>query len=276
MKELMIIKKQLSHTDLSISELSLGTVKFGRNQSVKYPSSFDLPSDDALKNLLSLSCELGITTLDTAPAYGYAEQRLGKLLKGQRQSFEIISKAGELYDSKHDQSIYNYSTKSLEAQLDHSLRTLNTDYLDVWLLHSNGDDVKNLSDEVIHCFHKAKQAGKVRAIGLSGKTVDGGKLALEHLDTIMMTSNLDFDDEDSLFDLAQSLGKGVLLKKIFNSGWVVNSKDATEKRSRMIQTFEHCFKHSSTASAIIGSINPQHIQDNVSAFVDANNSLQKC
>ena len=77
-------KRQLGQTGIEMSVLGLGTVKFGRNEGVKYPESFDIPDDAALADLLSIAKDLGINTLDTAPAYGTSEERLGGLLKGQR------------------------------------------------------------------------------------------------------------------------------------------------------------------------------------------------
>lgn len=270
----MIDKIALPHTSCSFSALSLGTVKFGRDASVKYPQQFTLPADTELQYLLAQCIELGITTFDTAPAYGLAEERLGQMLNaqfiaGQRHKIEIISKAGESYSNKQDKSYYNYSVEALNQQLDHSLQLLNTDYLDCWMLHSNGEDVKNLSDEVIQCLLDAKQAGKVKSVGLSGKTVDGGIRALTYLDTLMMTRNLQYQEEDSLLAVAEQLNKKVFLKKIFNSGWIVNTDNDTQtmnKADAMQQTFQHCFNSPQICSAVLGTINPKHLIENVNAW----------
>ena len=83
------LSKPLQHrplpgTDMMISPIGLGTVKLGRDQGVKYPDSFTIPDDKAAADLLALSHDLGINLLDTAPAYGRSEERLGPLLQGQR------------------------------------------------------------------------------------------------------------------------------------------------------------------------------------------------
>ena len=87
--------RTLGDTGLRLSPLGLGTVKIGRNQGVKYPNGFDLPDDDAVRNLLALAHDLGINLLDTAPAYGTSEHRLGPLLKGQRDNWIICSTQAE-------------------------------------------------------------------------------------------------------------------------------------------------------------------------------------
>jgi len=275
----MLEKRPLPNSQASFSPLTLGTVKFGRNQSVKYPSGFELPSDIELQALLSLCLELGITSLDTAPAYGLAEERLGKLLLGQRHKFQIISKAGEQYDSQNDSSYYQFDAASLNKQLDNSLKLLNTDYLDCWMLHSDGQDCKNLSDEVIHCLQQAKQAGKVLSTGLSGKTLSGGKKALAELDTIMMTASLSYHDEDALFGYAEEAGKAVFLKKIFNSGWLLkpsssnNPTPTTEKNTLVSDTFDYLFAQQAVCSAVIGTINPKHLKENAIACMQALSKL---
>ena len=84
----------LGQTGLEVSRLGLGTVKFGRNQEVRYPNSFVLPSDQEIIDLLELAHSLGINLLDTAPAYGSSEQRIGRLLSN-RADWVICTKVGE-------------------------------------------------------------------------------------------------------------------------------------------------------------------------------------
>src|SRR5690606_39506858 len=79
------LHRPLGNTGLQASPLGLGTVKIGRNQGVKYPSGFDLPDDGQVRDLLALARGLGINLLDTAPAYGTSEERLGPLPQGRRQ-----------------------------------------------------------------------------------------------------------------------------------------------------------------------------------------------
>ena len=90
-------QRTFGSTDILVSPIGLGTVKLGRDQGVKYPSHFTIPDDDAALHLISIAQDLGINLIDTAPAYGNSEQRLGKLLKDRRQDWVICSKVGEEY-----------------------------------------------------------------------------------------------------------------------------------------------------------------------------------
>ena len=135
----------LGQTGLKISPLGLGTVKFGRNQGVKYPQGFDLPDDEHLSALLTLAKSLGINMLDTAPAYGTSETRLGTLLGGQREDWVIIGKAGEEFED--GKSSYNFTPDHFERSLERSLKRLNTDYIDALLIHSDGADMDILNND---------------------------------------------------------------------------------------------------------------------------------
>lgn len=257
-------KNRLGKTEVFLSPLSLGTVKIGRNQGVKYPSGFELPDDNSIKALLDHAQNLGVTSLDTAPAYGISEQRLGPLLQGRRKDFEIIGKAGESFSEGI--SHYDFSAKGLKSQLEQSLKHLQTDYLDCWILHCNNYDVANLSDEAIYCLQKAQQDGWVKSIGASTKTVAAGSKALEHLDCAMITASFDYHEEDVLFGIAQNLGKGILLKKVFNSGWALHESD--NKAEFQARTFKRLFDFPASCSAVVGTLNPKHLSENVQAFIN--------
>lgn len=259
----VLASNPFGQTDVRFSALSLGTVKFGRNQAVKYPKAFDLPSDEAITQLLHLAFEQGMTTLDCAPAYGISEQRLGKLLPN-RSLWQIIGKAGEFYDPASGNSHYDFSAKALKESLENSLRLLKTDYLDCWLLHSDGNDLANLHDEALQTLLDAKQQGWVRSVGASTKTVEGGRYALEHLDGIMMAASLEHDAEKALFSIAEHLQKGLILKKIYDSGWALN---APNKDMVMRQTLAHLFSQKAVSTAVIGTINPAHLQQNIKAWL---------
>ena len=113
-----------------------------------------------------------------------------------------------------------------------------------------------LSDDLIATMHDFKAEGKVRAIGASTKTVYGGIRSLETMDTAMVTYNPDYLEEKAVLDYALNNQKQVLLKKALSSGHNANIEDA----------FAFCFAHKAVASAIVGTINPDHLAQNVAAL----------
>jgi aryl-alcohol dehydrogenase-like predicted oxidoreductase len=244
----------LGDTGIEVSRLGLGTVKFGRNQGVKYPQGFELPDDGALANLLAQAKDLGINMLDTAPSYGTSEERLGGLLAGQREDWVIVGKVGEEFEG--GESSYVFTAEHFEMSVERSLKRLKTDYIDVLLIHSDGTDMDILGDEaVVAKMHDLKRRGLVRAIGASTKTADGGIKCLELMDVVMAMYTPDYRDEQPVLDYAAAHGKGVLLKKLLSSGH--DTDVAAAMRFAM--------RHDCAPSAVIGTINPAHLKANVEA-----------
>jgi len=251
-------KIELGNTDLKISRLGLGTVKFGRNQGVKYPKGFDLPDENFLHDFLNTAKSLGINTLDTAPSYGTSEKRLGRLLKGQREDWVIIGKVGEEFENR--ESSYHFTPDHFEMSLERSLKRLDTDYIDVLLIHSDGTDMDILTnDSLIKTMHKFKEQNMVKAIGASTKTAQGGIKTLELMDICMATYTQDYTEEQAVLNYAEKHHKGVILKKLLSSGHNTNIEDA----------MRFSFGHKGVSSAIIGTINPDHLKQNAEAISKA-------
>ncbi len=251
-------KRQIGKTGVSLSALGLGTVKFGRNEGVKYPSSFELPDETELQRLLFHAQELGITTLDTSPAYGSSEERLGRLLKGRRQDWTIIGKAGEDFES--GRSRFNFTPEHFVKSLERSLKRLQTDYLDVLLIHSDGSDTQILSnDKLMNKLQDFKKTGLVKAIGASTKTVEGGIKALDLLDVVMATYTQDYTDEKAVLDHAALSNKNIILKKPLSSG----------RASNIDAAMQFAFSHPGVDSVIAGTINPNHLKENADAAIKA-------
>jgi aryl-alcohol dehydrogenase-like predicted oxidoreductase len=259
-------RKKLGNTGIEVSCLGLGTVKFGRNQEVKYPTSFSLPSDEAVSELLELAKNLGINLIDTAPAYGSSEQRLGRLLTN-REDWIICSKVGEEFTA--GKSYFDFSREHTQRSIERSLRDIGTDYLDIVLIHSDGRDSKILeSSDCPETLLRLKEKGFIKAVGMSTKTVEGGIKAVNMLDVVMATYNPSMLDDVEVIDHALALGKGVLVKKALNSGHISASTDpnnagvdATEKNLRF------ALDKPGVSSVIVGTINPKHLKDNVEAIL---------
>ncbi|MBV6286438.1 aldo/keto reductase [Pseudomonas aegrilactucae] len=250
--------RPLGSTGLRVSPLGLGTVKLGRDQGVKYPNGFTIPDDREARLLLDQARELGINLIDTAPAYGRSEERLGPLLRGQRDAWVIVSKVGEEFDD--GLSHFDFSAAHTRRSVERSLKRLETDCIDLMLVHSDGNDLRILEHEGVYDTLAAlKQEGKIRGFGLSGKTVEGGLKALQQGDCAMVTYNLNEQGERPVLDYAAQHGKAILVKKALASGHVCLSPGIDPVRA----SFELLFGHPGVSSAIVGTINPVHLAHNV-------------
>ncbi len=250
-------QKQIAGTDISISPLGFGTVKLGRDQQVKYPKGFKIPDDREALDLLHLSRDLGINLLDTAPAYGTSEERLGCLLGKQRPEWVICSKVGEEFED--GQSRFDFTSEHIRFSIQRSLKRLNTDYIDMVLVHSSGDDVNIIKQYgCLDVLEDLKKEGLIRASGMSTKTIEGGILAFEHSDIAMVTYNLSEQSEKPVLDYAKDHNKGILVKKAFASGHAcLEGEDPVYKSMKLV------YSHPAVSAAIIGTINPKHLRQNV-------------
>lgn len=260
--------RPLGSTGLNVSCLGLGTVKIGRNEGVKYPAGFELPDDQEVRQILALARELGINLIDTAPAYGYSEERLGKLLPN-RHDWVICSKVGEEFaDGK---SFFDFSGKHVRRSIERSLKRLRTDYLDTVLVHSDGNDEAIIrSTDCLEVLHRCREEGLIRSFGLSTKTVDGGKLAVQESDVVMVTYNTGATADAEVIDLALAQGKGVLIKKALNSGHAL-AANAAASANPVQANMNFIFARPGVSAVIVGTINPVHLRENVRAAIAACN-----
>mgnify|MGYP001820274849 FL=1 len=243
--------RPLGSAGIDVSPLGLGTVKIGRNEQVKYPRGFEIPGDSQVSELLALAWDLGINFIDTAPAYGTSEQRLGQLLPN-REDWVIMTKVGEIFEN--GQSRFDFSAQYTRQSVERSLKTLKRDMVDIVLVHSNGNDMDIINDgAAFETLDRMKQQGLIRAYGMSTKTVAGGLWIVEHTDVVMATYNLETDEELPVLELAQQLNKGVVIKKGLQSGHAGNVE----------QAFRHVLTQPGVSSMIVGTINPVHLRSNV-------------
>jgi len=248
-------RKEIAETGVHVSPLGLGTVKIGRNTAVKYPSSFKIPDDKTVQNLLAQTWDLGINLLDTAPAYGNSEQRLGELLEKQKHEFIIATKVGETFDVKTGESHYNFTPEFIINSIKQSLINLRRDTLDIVLIHSDGNDKQIIEQGALEILAELKQQGLIRATGMSTKTVEGGLLAIQQSDLAMVMHNLDYQQEQAVLGQAEKDNKGIFIKKALASGHL--TPDSAQ------DNFDLIYANQAVSSVIIGTINPKHLEDNV-------------
>ncbi|MGI9292568.1 MAG: aldo/keto reductase [Pseudomonadales bacterium] len=254
-----MLMRTLGATGIMVSPLGLGTVKLGRDQAVKYPKAFAIPDDQAAHKLLQRARELGINLLDTAPAYGNSEQRLGELLKRDTQDWVICSKVGEEFID--GQSHFDFTPEHTRTSVLRSLKRLQRDYLDIVLVHSDGNDIAIVEQYgTLQTLADLKQQGLIRAIGFSGKTLEGGLRAAEVADVMMVTYNPEYRDEAALLDYCASHNKGVLIKKALASGHIGDDVGAS---------LRFALQHPATSSVMVGTINPEHLAANAAAIKDS-------
>jgi aryl-alcohol dehydrogenase-like predicted oxidoreductase len=260
-------RKMITDTGLAVSPLGLGTVKLGRNKGVKYPHAFQIPDDAQALALLNQAWELGINLIDTAPAYGNSEQRLGELLPQLNQDWIIATKVGETFDSDTGKSNYNFTPEFITNSIQRSLKNLRRDVLDIVLIHSDGNDQQIIEQwGALDVLNELKRQGLIRATGMSTKTVEGGLLTLQRSDIAMVMHNLDYQAEQAVLDQAAAEHKAIFIKKALGSGHLADSNSHLDS---VQANFDLIYRNSAVASIIVGTITPSHLVDNVHKAITA-------
>ena len=115
--------------------------------------------------------DAGICLIDTAPAYGWgrAEELLARALKGRRQQVLLADKCGIVLN-KDGRPDHDLRPESILAQCDASLSRLQTDYLDIYLIH--WPDPKVPLSDALGALERLKEQGKIRALGLCNVSAD--------------------------------------------------------------------------------------------------------
>ncbi len=143
--------RTLGRTGLKVSILGLGGFHSGLPEKEEY--SF---------KLIHRACDLGVTFFDNADCYqsGRAEERMGKGLEGRREKIILMSKVDQR------------DAKGARATLERSLRSLRTDYLDVWQFHQVASmaEIEQILGPggALEAAEQAKKEGKVRFVGVTG------------------------------------------------------------------------------------------------------------
>lgn len=151
--------RMLGKSGIMVSEVTLGTVTFGGKGPV---GGVDLANT---KHLIDLAIEAGVNSFDTADNYseGESEQYLGEALKGRREKFIITTKCGQRAgDGVNDRGL---SRRHVIEQCENSLKSLQTDYIDVFMFHG-WDELTSL-DESLGAIDTLVQQGKIRSFGCS-------------------------------------------------------------------------------------------------------------
>lgn len=161
----------LGKTGLKISRLGFGGIPIQRID------------EEGTRRLVDRMAEAGVNYIDTARAYTVSEEYLGKALKGCRDQFVLATKCRA------------ESKEQFAAGINTSLEMLQTDYIDLYQFHNPSvQDFEALiaPGGALEAMMEAKEAGKVRHIGITAHSLEVFRRALETdwVETIMFPYNI--------------------------------------------------------------------------------------
>jgi len=205
--------------------------------------------------------DIGVSTFDHADIYGAytAEALFGEALAlkpALRDRMQIVSKCGiKLVTpnrAQHRIKSYDTSPEHLIASVDASLKALNTNYLDVLLIHR--PDALLDAQELAHCFEYLRAAGKVHHFGVSNFTPS--QFELLHKRIPLVTNQIECSPlhlepfVDGSLDQAQSLGLPPMIWSPLAGGQLFHGTDDASVRVRaVLERLAHEWHSSVTAVA---------------------------
>jgi aryl-alcohol dehydrogenase-like predicted oxidoreductase len=195
-------------SDLKVSAIGFGGWPMGRG----HYGSF---VENEIIAAVHRASDLGITLFDTAQVYGWGagEELMGRALKGRRDKVVIVTKTGLHWDPAHpDQRPARDSSKEfMNTMLEGSLKRLQTDYIDLLLVH--WPDESRPYSEPMEVFAKWKEQGKIRHGGVSNFTVPMMDECLKHFPIITNQVGYNLFDrrpEAEVIPFCKSHGMGIM------------------------------------------------------------------
>jgi predicted aldo/keto reductase-like oxidoreductase len=196
--------RTLGSTKQQVTTLALGTWPCGRSSDVDVAG---------VGKLVHAALDLGITFIDTARAYGKAEEGIGKALGRHRREVFLATK------------VWADDAEEAAKSLHESLRTLRTEHVDMVYLHSVGNrDVERVlaDDGALAYLLKQKEQGTTRFIGISGHSRVATFVPLiktGQIDAVMMAMNFvdrhTYGFEQKVLPVAREHGLGIVCMKVF-------------------------------------------------------------
>ena len=152
--------RKLGKTGLEVSVIGVGTDQFSGGWGKMF-------SQNEVNNILCKARELGINFLDTAECYGshLSETMIGNAINKNRDEWIIATKFGHKYE-KFNNRISDFSPKGVMKQLNDSLKSLNTDYVDIYQFHS-GNYTELNQNELWDILNEQVKAGRIKHLGIS-------------------------------------------------------------------------------------------------------------
>ncbi|MEI8088440.1 MAG: aldo/keto reductase [Opitutaceae bacterium] len=222
----IVRSRALGCTGLEVSEIGFGTWGLGGD-------SYGPVEDAASLATLRFAYDSGVTFYDTSDLYGggHSEKIVGEALRDVREHVMIATKVGLLPHSGFEMPS-DFSPRHIRDALEASLRRLQTDYVDLYLLHSPTIETLRGDPAIMDTLRELQQSGKIRAFGASVRSPGDGMLAIREFDLPVIQVNFNLIDQRALtcglFDLAKQRGTGIVIRTPLCFGYLTGKLNGNE------------------------------------------------
>ena len=243
-------------------------------------------SDGQAETILRAALDAGINYIDTSIDYGLSEERIGRYIAHRRDNYYLASKCGCLVGAppapRGERSPHIFSRENVIAGVEQSLRRMKTDYLDVVQFHISPSRQTLEENGALDALLQLQAAGKVRFIGMSGTLPNlRDHIAMGIFDVFQVPySAVEREHEDAISRAAEA-GAGIVIR-----GGAAKGAPSTEKQTGLqwdrwqraqlddlldgmtpvAFVLRFTFSHPHLHTTIIGTVNPAHLQANLTAL----------
>lgn len=212
-------KRPLGKTGITVSEIAFGGVEIGLPYGIGVKSAADMLSVSEAIRLLHAAVASGINFYDTARLYGESEKIMGQAFRGRRDKVVICTKCKHITNQDGSVPPERELKTRIESSLSESLSFLQTDCVDVLMLHQATSAILN-DGAVPEIFAGLKKAGKIRATGISTYTPEETALAINKgfWDVIQLPFNLIDQRQKDFFPAAEKAGVGLVIRSVLLKG----------------------------------------------------------
>jgi aryl-alcohol dehydrogenase-like predicted oxidoreductase len=213
-----------------------------------------------------LRCALdqGINFFDTSDLYGFghSEELLGKTFAGCRERVVLASKGGMVGNTGQD-----FSPEYLRKALHDTLHRLRTDYVDVYQLHSPAVPLLREKPDTLELMKELQSAGKIRAWGISARSPEEARIAVEEFAAPVIQVNFNLTDqranENGLFALCQQRNVGVIVRTPLCFGFLTGHYQtagfaSTDHRSRWSSEQIQKWQQANNSFRFLFEVNPKN------------------
>lgn len=242
-----MVKRNLGNTGIQVSEIAFGGVEIGLPYGIGVKDKRDMLSEEDAIRLLHLAVDKGFNFFDTARMYGESERIMGKAFKHRRAEVVLSSKCRHFRTAGGTLPPDDTIKKLIRQSIEESLSTLQTHYLDVYMLHQA--DMEILDRGVIaEQMQKLREEGKVKAIGVSTYRVEESQKAIDQgiWNTIQLPFNLLDQRQEIVFEQAEKKGIGIVIRSVLLKGLLSSrgvglhpALSAVEEHIRKYQSILH-------------------------------------
>jgi aryl-alcohol dehydrogenase-like predicted oxidoreductase len=247
-EEVPVEYTKLGSTGLDVSRICLGCMSFGDPARGNHPWSLD---EDAARPILRRAVEAGVNFFDTANVYsdGSSEEIVGRVLGelARRDEIVVATKVhGRMHEGPNGAGL---SRKAILSEIDHSLRRLGTEYVDLYQIHRF--DPATPMEETLEALHDVVKAGKARYVGAS--SMDAWQFATmlhaaechgwTRFVTMQDHYNLLYREEErEMLPLCAAEGVGVIPWSPLARGRLTRPWDEATERSRTDEFGRHLYR----------------------------------